>query len=146
MSKFLLTLTNKDVAAQIARLLNLGGQLAYTPTEQAVLRSNITYVVEMYGDTVAGMIGLENKGNSTELKHLCVHPNFRNRGLGLKLLQKGIACSTTKIVYGAIRSDNLTNIKNNFRVGMKPICRHKGRQDRTILIFARRLADGEFRG
>jgi ribosomal protein S18 acetylase RimI-like enzyme len=93
----------------------------------------------MYGDKVAGVIGLELKGKSTEIKHLCVHPDFRNKGIGLKLLQKAMSYATTDIVYGCVRSDNLVNIRNNIRIGMMPICKHKGRNGRTILIFARRI-------
>jgi ribosomal protein S18 acetylase RimI-like enzyme len=138
LSKFLLTTTNTGVAAQIAWLLNLGGQLAYAQTEQTVLKSHITYVVEMYGEKVAGVIGLEFKGHTTELKHLCVHPDFRCKGIGIKLLQKGFDYAETKTVYGTVRSDNLSNIRNNLRLGFKPICKHLGRHGRTILIFAKR--------
>jgi len=138
MSKILLTTSNRDVAAQIAYLLNIGGQLAYNQSEQSVMHSPITYVVEMYGNQVAGVIGLRCSGNVTELKHLCVHPSFRNKGIGLKLLKKGVEYATTNIVYGTVRSDNLTNIRNNLRVGMKPVCKHRGRRGATIIIFARR--------
>jgi len=139
LSNIILTVNASNIAAQIAMLLNLGGQLAYSQTEQSVRYGHITYIIEMYGDQVAGVIGLEKKGKITELKHLCVHPSFRNKGIGIKLLKKGIENAKTNIVYGAVRSDNITNIKNNLRIGMRPICKHRGRRNATIIIFARRI-------
>jgi len=138
MSKFILTSTNRSIAAQIASLLNLGGQLLYGQTEWSILANPITYVLELYGEQVAGVIGLEVKTPQiTEMKHLCVHPGYRNRGIGLKLLKKGIEYATTEFVYGAVRSDNAVNIRNNLRIGMKPVAKHRSRS-REIIIFAGR--------
>jgi GNAT superfamily N-acetyltransferase len=139
MSKFLLTSTNNDIAAQIASLLNLGGQLFFNQTRWSVIGNSIIYVVEMSYDQVAGVIGLEVcTPQVTEMKHLCVHPDHRRKGLGLKLLKKGIEYATTPLVYGAIRSDNATNLRNNFRVGLKPIAKHRGRGCHIIIFAGRR--------
>lgn len=138
MSKFYLTTTNNDIAAQIASLLNAGGQLRYSQTQWSILQNNIKYIVELESDQVIGVIGLESKNYKvTELKHLCVHPSYRGRGLGLKLLKKGVEYATTEFVYGAVHADNLHNIRNNFRIGFKPIAKHKS-GSRYIVIFARR--------
>lgn len=142
MSKFLLTSTNRDIAAQIASLLNLGGQLLYAQTEWSILQNPITYVAEMSGEQLAGVIGIEVKNPQvSELKHLCVHPDHRRKGLGLKLLKKGTEYATTPFVYGAVRSDNAVNIRNNFRAGFKPVAKHRGRGC-EIIIFAFRRSNG----
>jgi GNAT superfamily N-acetyltransferase len=139
MSKFLLTSTNRDIAAQIGALLNLGGQLLYGQTEWSILQNPITYVIEMSGEQVAGVIGIEVKNsNVSELKHLCVHPDHRRKGLGLKLLIKGTEYATTPFVYGAVRSDNATNIRNNFRAGFRPVAKHRGRGCEIIIFAGRR--------
>lgn len=138
MSKFVLTVTNRNIAAQIASLLNQGRQLCYVQTDASILNGDTRYVVELCGEQVIGVIGLEQKTPQvTELKHLCVHPDYRRRGLGLKLLKKGVEYSTTEFVYGAVREDNVSNISNNFRAGFKPVAKHKSR-GRYIIIFARR--------
>lgn len=138
MSKFSLTITNRNIAAQIASLLNLGRQQYYTQTEVSVLNSNVKYIVELCGEQVIGVIGLEQKSSQiTEIKHLCVHPNFRRRGLGLKLLKKGIEYSNTEFVYDTVRDDNPSSIGNNFRAGFKPVAKYRSR-GRYIIIFARR--------
>jgi len=137
MSKFHLTTSAINIAHQIALLLNSGGQLLAYMSADAILRNHIKYIIEMDSDIVIGVIGLEVFGRVTEMKHLCVHPDYRRRGLGKKLLEKGIATATTEFIYGAVRSDNDTNLRNNIRVGMKPIGKKKGRGC-YIIIFARR--------
>lgn len=137
MSKFMLTVGAREMANQIARMINIGGQLAHTLTADTILFNRIKYVVEMRGEEVAGVIGLENFGRVTEMKHLCVHPSYRRQGLGRKLLEKGIAACPTEFVFGMVRSDNHSNIRNNLRVGMVPIGKKRGRGCH-IIIFARR--------
>ncbi len=137
MNKFMLATNANTIAGQIASLINAGGQLWAYVTVSAVLINKIKYIIEMDGEKVIGVVGLEEFGRVTEMKHLCVHPDYRRRGLGKKLLTKGIEAARTEFVYGAVRSDNATNIRNNIRVGMKPIGKRKGRGC-YIIIFARR--------
>jgi len=144
MSKFHLTIDSSELAVQIANLINSGGQLRIKLTPYGILRSGIEYVIETYGEKVAGVIGLEKQHPKvTELKHLCVAPDFRRKGIGRKLLEKGILASKTTFVYGTVRSDNLVNIRNNLRIGMRPIGYKMG-HGCHIIIFARRR-DGIYR-
>lgn len=83
-------------------------------------------------------MGMEKKNNLvTEMKHLCVHHNYRKLGLGRKLLEFGIKHVETSHIYGCVRSDNLSNIRNNFRVGMKLVAKYRSR-NRYILVFLRK--------
>ena len=88
-------------------------------------------------DPKIGIMGLEQYGAVTEMKHLCVHPDYRKRGLGKKLLEKGIEAAQTEFVFGGVRNDNHSNIRNNLRIGMRPIGKKRGRGCQ-IIIFARR--------
>lgn len=138
MSKFLLTTTNRNIAAQIASLVNAGKQLYYTQTETSVINNNVRYVVELCGEQVIGVIGLEQMSSQmTEVKHLCVHPDYRCKGLGLKLLKKGIEYATTEFVYSHVRENNVASIKANIHAGFKPVAKYISR-GRYIIIFARR--------
>ena len=86
-----------------------------------------------------GVVGLEQRGaNITEIKHLVVHPAYRRHGLGVRLLQKAVDATTTEFVYGRVRSDNLTNIRNNLRIGMNPIGKTRPYRGHRMIIFARR--------
>ena len=139
MSKFLLTLDAQNIAGQIAKLLNDGGQLwAYTHPAN-IISNNVRYMIELDGETIIGVVGLEQRDDkTTEIKHLCVHPNYRRRGLGRKLLEKAAKAARTEFVYGTVRSDNHTNIRNNMRVGMMPVSQKRGSRGCHIITFARR--------
>jgi len=138
MSKFLLTIDAQNIAGQIAKLLNSGGQLWAYMHPLGISTNGVQYIIELDGGTVAGVVGLERQTPQvTEMKHLCVHPDYRRRGLGKKLLEKGLKATKTEFVYGAVRSDNHTNIRNNLRIGMLPIGKKRGRGCH-IIIFARR--------
>ena len=146
MIKFKLTLTANTIAAQIADLLNKGGQLLYYFNENSVLQNKVQYLIELDGDKVVGVIGLEIKTPKvTEIKHLCVHPDYRRKGLGKKLLELAIRATQTKLLYGTVREDNHVNIRNNFRVGMTPIGKFRGRGGCNVIVFARRKHGFEHR-
>jgi len=138
MNTFNLTVDTDNLADQIAALINSGQQLRYNLTRQSILNGRTQYIVEMDREKVIGVIALEQESARVmEMKFLCVHPNYRRQGLGKKLLEVGIKNVTTEFVYGAVRSDNWTNIRNNFRVGMRPVGKYRGRGC-YIIIFVRR--------
>lgn len=138
MGKFVLTIDTNSLAGQIANLINAGGQLKFLMSRENILNSTTRYLVELHKDTVIGVIGLEKCNQSvTEMKHLCVHPEYRRQGIGKKLLEKGAQASLTEFVFGAVRSDNAVNIRNNLRIGMTPIGK-KSKRTYSIIIFVRR--------
>jgi len=138
MSKFSLTISANDIASQIAELINNGKQVWYHLTAFSILNGPVKFLIEIDKDKVIGVIGLDKKNNYvTELKYLCIHPDYRRCGLGKKMLYLGAKSAPTKFVYGTVRSDNHTNIRNNFRCGMKPVGKYRGRGC-SIIIFARR--------
>ena len=141
MNKFNLTMSANDIASQIADLINSGRQLWYHLTAFSILNKPVKFLIEIDKGKIIGVIGLEQKNSRvTELKYLCVHPDYRRRGLGKKLLFLGVNSAPTKFVYGAVRSDNYVNIRNNFRCNMRPIGKYRGRSC-DIVIFARRKKD-----
>jgi len=126
------------LAAQVASLVNGGGQLKFYLTQESVRYSPIKYLIELHKDKVIGTVGLhQHTAKVTELKHLCVHPEYRRQGIGKKLLERGVQASQTEFVYGTVRNDNFVNIRNNFRVGMVPVGKRSKRQY-SIIVFARR--------
>lgn len=138
MGKFLITIDEDNLSAQIASLINMGGQLKFFVSKDSVRLSPISYLVELHKDKVIGTIGLDKKNPKvTELKHLCVHPDYRRQGVGRRLLEKGASSVPTELVYGMVRSDNLVNIRNNLRIGMIPIGK-KSKMSYSLIIFARR--------
>jgi len=142
MGKFLLTIDASSLVAQISSLINSGHQLKFYLSQESIKYSPIRYLIELHRDKVIGTIGLEQRSpRVTELKHLCVHPDYRRQGIGLKLLERGAKASLTEFVFGVVRSDNLVNIRNNLRMGMVPIGK-KSKRSYSIIIFAGRK-DGD---
>jgi ribosomal protein S18 acetylase RimI-like enzyme len=138
MSKFILTLDTNNLAGQIAGLINAGGQLKFLASRNSILCNSTRYLIELHKDKVIGTIGLEKCNQFvTEMKHLCVHPEYRRQGLGKKLLERGVQSSLTEIVFGTVRSDNAVNIRNNLRINMIPIGK-RTKRTYSIIIFARR--------
>lgn len=145
MGKYLITIDENNLASQIASLINLGGQLKFLMSRDSIRLSPISYLVELHKDKVIGTIGLEEcNPRVTELKHLCVHPEYRRQGLGKKLLEKGAQAAKTEFVFGIVRSDNLVNIRNNLRIGMVPIGK-KSKRNYSLIIFARRKIGDKIR-
>jgi ribosomal protein S18 acetylase RimI-like enzyme len=144
MGKFLLTVDAKSLAAQIASLINSGHQLKFYLTQDTIRYNTVQYLIELHKDKVIGTIGIEQcNPRVSELKHLCVHPDYRHQGIGRKLLEKGVQASPTDFVFGTVRSDNLVNIRNNLRVGMVPIGK-RSKRSYSLIIFARRKDGGTF--
>lgn len=138
MGKFLLTIDANSLASQVSNLINSGHQLKFYLPQESIKYSPVRYLIELHKDKVIGTIGLEQcNARVTELKHLCVHPDYRRQGIGLKLLERGARASLTEFVFGAVRSDNLVNIRNNLRIGMVPIGK-RSKRSYSIIIFARR--------
>lgn len=138
MSKFVLTIDTTSLAGQIANLINAGGQLRFLMSREHILSNTTRYLVELHKNKVIGVIGLEKCNQFvTEMKHLCVHPEYRRQGIGKKLLEKGAQASLTEFVFGAVRSDNTTNIRNNLRIGMVPIGK-RSKRTYSIIVFVRR--------
>ncbi len=146
MSKFLLTVGPTNVAGQISNLINAGGQLRYNMSAHTVLNNHARYMVTLDGDTVTGVVGLEQiRPDMTEIKHLCVLPEYRRRGIGKRLLERAVEVATTEYVFGLVRSDNIVNIRNNLRIGMIPIGKRRAdyKNNYHIICFARRkIKDG----
>lgn len=141
--KFCLTLTKTDMAKQVARLLNSGGQLGFRQRYDSVLSNGIVYFVELELGKIVGVVGLEKKNpDVTEVKHLCVLPSYRGKGLGQKLLLKAAHASETPFIYGMVRESNYVNIHNNLKLGFVPIAKCQGMNEKLI-VFARRKDGSE---
>jgi ribosomal protein S18 acetylase RimI-like enzyme len=138
MGKFILTVNSIGLAGQIANLINSGDQLKFTLTKDNILYNPTKYLIELHKDKVIGTIGIMQRSPKvTELKHLCVHPDYRCQGIGKELLEKGVQASETEFVFGRVRNNNFTNIRNNLRIGMIPIGK-KNKRTYSMIVFARR--------
>ena len=112
-------------------------------TPHMVLNSGVKYLIELMGDSIVGVVGHELvRDNVSEIKHLCVHPSYRGRGLGKKLLSKAMVAAPTEYVFGLVRSNNEINIRNNLSVGMRPVGKKRACGSYHLIVFAKKKTLG----
>ncbi len=105
------SLDHNSIAAQTAYLINSNNQLGSTRTAQTILGGKTHYVVELHGRLVIGAVGTEHQGYTvTEIKHLVVHPDWRNRGIAQHLVRRALAIADTPMSYVTVRGDNLSSL------------------------------------
>ena len=138
MAEFYVSLTRSEMACQIATLINLHNQLYRRHTERSVLRNKTDYFVEIIGNKVIGCAGLSRRDtNLCEVKHVCVHSEFRKKGIGSKLVKLAIANCTTDYVYMTIRDDNTPSLKMAQSLGFVPVRQHWS-VDHYVITVGRR--------
>lgn len=111
MSLFLTTLTSREIAQQIAGLLNANNKLIVYHTSDTILNSNTTYFVEFdhigREQVVIGCIGVDIVSSGIEkIKHMSVSKDFRRRGVARKLLNLVLSNSNAEKILMNIRRDN----------------------------------------
>lgn len=143
MSKFSLTVDAMGLARQIASMITSSGQLRMRLTPHMVLNSSVKYLIELMGDLIVGVVGYDVvRENVSEIKHLCVHPSYRGRGIGKRMLSKAIAAAPTEYVYEMVRSTNSVNINNSLRLGMHPIGKKRASGNYHLIVFAKKKTLG----
>lgn len=105
--------SQRELAAQVAALLNAHNRLHYHVTIKRVLYGKVDYLLELVGDLVVGCIGLryEKRSDSVEICHLCVLEVARRQGVAKRLIQRAIEMSPKDRMWCHIREENLASIK-----------------------------------
>lgn len=79
----------RDIATQIAALINSQNQLVVECTLEKVLAEEKDYLWEMNADLVIGTVRIRKiQWYQAEISHLSVHPDRRRSGIGTKLLKR----------------------------------------------------------
>ena len=118
MANFYITLPVGEIARQVAKLLNDHNQLRVYHKSHTIMAGAGTYFIEVVDDQVVGCQAiLQENDQLTRLYHLCVHPNWRRRGLARKLKLAALSHVTTPYAYVTIREDNIPSINLNMSVG-----------------------------
>lgn len=135
MAEFYTSLSREELATQIAGLVNAYNNLTRIHTTGSILSSPAKYFVEIYENKVIGCVGL-TKVNEKESKahHGSVHPDYRKRGVGKKLLKLAVIHCETPLIYGTIRENNIASLRMSFSVGFKAAQRIYSRGHSLILV------------
>jgi len=108
MADFYISMSSDEIAAQIAGLLNHHNKLTRTHNRHSIQRSPANYFVEVDKDKVIGCAAsLKTSQNLSTIKHICVHPDYRQQGIAKKLAALAIEKSSTEYVNMTIRHDNI---------------------------------------
>lgn len=139
MAEFYVSLSQKEMAYQIAALINTHNKLYKRHTERSICRDNADYFVEIIEDRIIGCAGLSQRDtNLCEIKHVCVHPDFRRRGIGKKLVNLAIANCKTDYVYMTIREDNIPSLRMAQSLGFVPVKQHWNVDHHVITVGRRK--------
>ena len=125
MAEFYVSVSKDSMAKQIAVLVNKFNKWYKTHTAYSISRDDTDYFVEVVNDRVVGCVGLQKRFyNSSEIKHMCVEPEFRRKGIAKRLVNLAIANCNTEYVYMKIRDDNLPSLMLAKTLGFVPIKKH----------------------
>lgn len=122
MANFYMTLPAEEVSRQVAILLNEHNQLKTNHTGYSILNGKGAYFVDVIGGQVIGCSAiLKENDQVTKQFHLCVHPDYRRRGIARKLKMSSLAQVSTPYIYVTIREDNIASINLSMSLGFVPI-------------------------
>ena len=126
MAEFYVSLSVEEMASQIASLLNKHNKLYKKHKESTIIgNAETNYFVEVVHNTVIGCVGSVRKSERvTELKHVCVDPAYRRRGIASKLSNLAIANCSTEFVSMSVREDNKASLNMAKSMGFIQLKKH----------------------
>jgi len=137
MATFYTSLTNEEMATQIAKLLNKANRLVKVHSMQTILSSRSTYFVEICENKIVGCVGVKKVNPYHSVAHhASVSPEYRQRGVGTKLLKLAVKHCGTTMIYGRVREDNIPSLKMSFSLGFKFI-RKEPKQGYNLILIGR---------
>lgn len=141
MADFYMTLSAEEISRQIATLLNVHNKLRTQYNVNTVMGMRGAYFVDIIGGQVIGCSAIFRENDQmTRQFHLCVHPDFRRKGIARKLKLAGLRNVTTPYVYVTIREDNVASINLNMSTGFALVKKDWAR-DHYVLTFGRMMID-----
>lgn len=113
----------EKIAAQIADLINSRNQLTQEYDVAKILKKSDNFIIETENDSLCGCVEIKKvQWYQAEILHLSVKEEYEGKGIGSKLVEKGIEKAKKlgkKILQCTIRSDNAPSIalftKYNFK-------------------------------
>lgn len=112
MAEFYTTLTNNEIARQIADMINRYNRWYASFSERSILHGPTRYFVETVHSKIVGCAGIARESPSTsKLIHVCTLPECRGMGIAKKLSECAIASTDTEYIYMTIREDNIPSIR-----------------------------------
>jgi RimJ/RimL family protein N-acetyltransferase len=141
MANFYMTLPAEEISRQISILLNTHNQLRKRYNANSVMGMRGAYFVDVIGGQVIGCSAIIRENDQvTRQFHLCVHPDFRRRGIARNLKLAALKHVSTPYVYVTIREDNVASINLNTSVGFAFV-KKDWSHDHYVLTLGRMMTD-----
>lgn len=138
MAEFYVTLTDDEMACQIANMINKYNKWSTVFSALSIKMTDARYFVELVGDRVVGCTStVHDYPTLTKIQHICVLPEYRNKGIAKKLTELAISVVKTPYVYMTIREDNVASLKLANSLRFRYVQKHRF-QDHWTLTFGRR--------
>ena len=140
MAEFYVSLSDDQIASQIATLLNLYNKLYRTHTADTIKNSNSNYFVEINRNEVVGCAGmLQESPMMSKIYHISVKPEVRGKGVAKKLVCLALIHCPTEQVYMTVREDNLASLRLAYTLGFVPLNKTWSRDHYIITVGRKRV-------
>lgn len=107
MADFYISISRESMALQIAAMINSNNKLYKKRTKKSIMEDKADYFVEIIDGQVAAVAGTSKRdSNLSEIKHVCVVPAHRRKGLAKKLVSLAINNCCTDYVFMTIGENN----------------------------------------
>lgn len=135
MAEFYVSLSQSEMAEQMACMVNKHNNLRRKRTKHTMLKDQADYFIEVVRNKVIGFAGLAKQDtNLCEIKHVCVDPEFRKRGIASKLVKLAIANCPTDYVYMVISEENIPSLTMAKSLGFVMVKKQWGRGHHVIIV------------
>ena len=142
MANFFVSLTNEEIAKQIANLLNKYNRLYIRHNGFTIAARATDYFIEVFGDKVVGCTSITKKNSDwSVIKYVCVKPEFRRKGIADKLINLAIQNCKTKYIYMTIREDNIASLHMANKLGFTTI-KQEWSKDHYLMVVGRKVKHG----
>ncbi|MEA3296159.1 MAG: GNAT family N-acetyltransferase [Patescibacteria group bacterium] len=141
-ANFFVSLTNEEIARQIANLINKYNYLYVRHNRFTIITHIISYFVEIFGNQVVGCTGIIKENvNWSIIKHVCVEPKFRRKGIASKLINLAIQNCKTRYVYMIIRENNIASLCMANKLGFT-IIKQELSKDYYLMVVGKEIKHG----
>jgi len=138
MAEFYVSLSEGEMADQIAAMLNHYNRWATKFNAMCLMSTQARYFVEIDSGKVVGCASnIPHDSRITKIQHICVLPAYRGRGIAKKLTEMAITHCNTDLVFMTIRQDNHASLSLANSLGFVYVTKHWFR-DHWTLTFGRR--------
>lgn len=135
MAEFYVSLSNMEIAAQVASLINKYNLWNTKHTANSIYTSQAHYFVEVVNSQVIGCASiLRTCPTLSKIQHICVIPEFQHRKIATKLTQLAVRASDTDYVHMTIREDNIPSLNLANTLNFKYIRKYWFKDHYTIIV------------